>query len=352
MRIAILTDTLANKGGMERLVLKQSKVYDADIITGKYYPDRTFEEFKNRRITTLLPSKPHSSFDTINLWRKFASLKLDYDFYIFHGIGPVNAAKNCKPNLWYCHSPSRYLYDLYEEELAKRKWPYNLFFEIATNIMRYIDQKNVKHVDTIVTNSKNVKKRVFKYYNRFAKVVYPFVDTNKFKFIKQGDFFLSSSRLDPIKRVDLVVKAFQKMPNEKLVVISHGPAEREIEALCATFPNITFEGAVSDERLAELYGTCKAGIFLSHKEDFGMVPIECMSAGKPAIATNDGGFKESIKHLQTGYLVDDPTDFDQIQSAVLWLTDKRVAKMKKACEERAEEFSIHNHFVKLGGEIK
>ena len=252
MKVAILIDTLVNKGGSERLVLAQAQHYNADIYAGKYNPDTTFEELKKCKITTLLPNRPHSSLDTIKVWLAFRKLKLDYDVYLLQGVGSLNAAKNCKPNVWYCNSPSRYLYDLYPDELKKRKGASRLFYQFITSVMRFVDQRNVKQVDSIISNSNNISGRVFHYYNRVVDdVIYPFVDLDKFKFIKHSDFFLSTGRLDSIKRIDLIVKAFQKIPNKKLVVISSGPDEQKIKDMCKGYKNISLKGMISEERLYE-----------------------------------------------------------------------------------------------------
>jgi len=353
MKVAILVDRIVNKGGTERIILTHAKHYNADIYVGKYNPDTTFKGFEDCNVIPLLPNKPHSSFDTIRTWLKFRKIELNYDFYFLQGIGALNAAKNCKPNLWYCHSPSRYLYDLYLEELEKRKGISRLFYEFVTSVMRSIDKDNVKHVDKVVTNSINIKNRL-NIYHDFDKVgvIYPFVDLDKFKFIKHGDFFLSTGRLDPIKRIDLIIKAFQKIPNKKLLVVSTGPDEDKLKKMCQGYKNIKMLGSVSEERLYELYGKCKAAIYLSYKEDFGLVPIEAMACGKPCIATNEGGFKETIIHKKTGYLVDNPTNPVQVIEAIKWMTKDRAKEMRTACEKRSKLFSKESHLDKFTEEMQ
>jgi glycosyltransferase involved in cell wall biosynthesis len=120
--------------------------------------------------------------------------------------------------------------------------------------------------------------------------------------------------------------------------------------MCKNYNNIEFKGPVSEQELYELYGKCKATLYLSYKEDFGIIPIESMAAGKPCIATNEGGFKETIIHKKTGYLVNNPEDINQVINAVDWI-DKNATKLKKYCESRSRLFSKKMHFKKLGREL-
>lgn len=340
MKVVILVDALMNKGGIERIVLEQSKYFDADIIAGKYYSESTFSEFKKMRIKTLISSKNHSFLDTLKIWVLFNFVDCKkYDLIIFHGMSALNSASKNQHNIWYCHSPSRYLYDLYEEEYKKQKGIKKIIFSIITSIFRFKDRFNVKNIDRIFVNSNNTKKRVKKYYDRDSKIVYPFVDTKKFKFVKKGDFFLSTSRLDKIKRVDLIIRAFLKMPNKKLVIASSGVEESNLIKQAKNMKNIIFTGSISDKKLQKLYGSCISNICFSYKEDFGMVAIESMSAGKPCIAVNDNGFKETIIHKKTGYLINNPQSLSQIKNAISWV-EKNLENMKEKCEKRAECFSL------------
>jgi glycosyltransferase involved in cell wall biosynthesis len=347
MKVAIFIDALINMGGVERLVLEQAKLFNADIYVGRFWKQATFPEFKKCKIIALTKT-PGTGFKTlkdklftISLWLNFSRLKLKrYDLFIIHGSAALNAAKNNRPNIWYCHSPSRYLYDLYQEEYSKQVGLGKIVYPLVTGLLRKKDQKNVNYVDKILVNSKNVQVRVKKYYNKDSSVVYPFVDIKRYKFIKSGDFYLSSCRLDKIKRVGLAVKAFLKMPDKKLVVASDGPEKEKLFALADGAKNITFLGYVSEEELRELYGDCIATIYLSYKEDFGIVPIESMSAGKPCIATNDGGFKETVLHKQTGYLVDRPESVEEVIAAVKYINRARAVKMRKMCENRAASFGL------------
>jgi glycosyltransferase involved in cell wall biosynthesis len=338
MRVAVLADYLVNYGGIERLVLITAEAFDADIITGIYLPDKTFPGFRNKKIVQLLENTKQSPFTTLLLWHKYRRIKLDYEAYIFYGAASLNAAWRNKPNLWYCNSPSRYLYDLYEEELKNKRGLNRFIFPIIAGIMRKYDQGNVMNVDAIFVNSRNVQDRVKKYYKRSTIIDYP-PDALRSRFIVSGEYFASTCRLDPIKRVDLIVQAFRKMPEIKLKISGDGPDSDKIKEMARGYDNIEVMGRVSEQELKGIYGRCRATIYLSKKEDFGLVPVESMTAGKPCIATNDGGFRETIIHKKTGYLVDNPENVEDVIEAVRWMTMDRAKKMREACEERAKLFT-------------
>jgi len=341
LKVAILIDSIVNKGGIERMMLEIAKFYDADIYVGDIDYKTTFSSFSNLNISKITTKKFSNKFNTLHIWYKFRTLRLKqkYNLYILSGTGALNSAKKYRPNLWYCTSPSRYLYDLYKREKSYQKGIGKLLFPIITSIQRKIDRFNVSYVDKIISISKNIEKRVKKYYNRNSTVIYPFVDIDKFKYISQGDFYLSVARLDRIKRIDLIINAFKKMSNKKLIIASSGPEENKLKKLAKGYKNIIFLGYVTESKLKELYGTCIATLYLSYMEDFGLIPVESMSAGKPCIATNQGGFKETIIHKKTGFLVDNPTKVNEVIDAVEWLDKKQALLMKNECIKRSKIFS-------------
>lgn len=340
MKIAILVDRLENFGGVEREIITLAKYFNSDIYSGYYIKETTFNEFRDYNLVSFTRKRLRHGLNSLYIRFKFSNLKIaeDYDAYLFFGSHSLSVAKKYHPNIWYCNAPIRWLYDLYEDELKKRKFLKRHLFKIFAYFLRAEDQKCVRNVDKIIANSKNVQDRIKRFYGRESDVVYPPVDIKKFKFIEHGDFYLSTARLDPIKRVDLVVRAFQKMPNKKLIVAGGGPSYEEIKSLAKGYENIKVIGWVSSEKeLSELYGRCIATIYVSYKEDFGLIPLESMSSGKPCIGSNDGGMKETIIHGKTGVLIE-PT-VENIIKAVEWLTPERAKEMRKACEERAKEFS-------------
>lgn len=354
MKIAILADAIVNKGGVERMIWLCAKHWDADVYTCLYNPTATFEELKTCKIHLLRTSKKHSAIGSLLSRRAFLKLRLKekkYDLYISFGGASLEALKHHHPNIWYCNSAVRYLYDFYNDELSKRNFFKRQLFRLATTYLRMRDQKAVRNADRIITNSANVRGRIEKFYKRYDSIIiYPPVETSKFQWRTNGDFYLSTGRIDPIKRVDLAVKAFKDLPDKKLIVASTGPDFERVKKIAENAKNIIFTGAVSEQRLAELYGTCIATIYMSKQEDFGLVPVESMSAGKPCIATNEGGFKETILHEKTGLLI--KPEIPEIQKAVEWMTSLHATGMRRACEQRAKIFDVKEFFKKMDDSIR
>jgi glycosyltransferase involved in cell wall biosynthesis len=171
-------------------------------------------------------------------------------------------------------------------------------------------------------------------------VIYPPVNTSKFRCDEYGDFWLSVNRIYPEKRIDLQFEVFKKLPEERLVVIggfAQGDhAAKYYEKLVKNIPgNVDIRGSVTEDELIDLYARCKGLICTALDEDFGLTPIEAMASGKPVVAVNEGGFKETVVHGKTGFLVG--ADKDDLVRAVKEIA-KGPEKYKEACIERAQEF--------------
>jgi len=166
------------------------------------------------------------------------------------------------------------------------------------------------------------------------------VDTKRFRCEGYGDFWLSVNRIYPEKRIELQFRVFRELPEERLVVIG-GYAEGDhaakyYEKLVRDIPdNVEIRGAVTEEELIDLYAQCKGLICTAEDEDFGLTPIEAMASGKPVVAVNEGGFRETVVHGETGLLVE--AKRDELVKAL-----KEIAgdpeRYKKRCMERAKEF--------------
>ena len=339
MRIAILHDYFDKYGGGEKVAITLAKALGADIITGFVDEKNTYQELMELNVVKIA-KKPH--IPVISLMGKFEKLKLDYDFFIFSGTICISANQN-KPNLWYCHTPARYLYDL-------KDWydtSANVLGRVAINQLRKIvhpkDQMYAKRFDAIVANSENVRKRIKKYYGiEKVPVIYPPTDVKKFKYKNSEGFYLSLARLDKLKRVYIIVKAFRNMPDKKLVVISSGPEKKNIENLANGHDNIEVKGWVSDEEYVELLSRCIATIYVPINEDSGISPVESMAAGKPCIVSDEGGVIETVNR-KTGICIN-PSE-KNITKAVEWLTPDRARKMRVACTKRSKRFS-EKKFIK------
>jgi glycosyltransferase involved in cell wall biosynthesis len=350
MRVAIVYDYLAARGGMERTVLTLAKAFDADVWTTAFIPEKTYPELKRVRVIShepmLYPLSGIYSTNALTLTEialRFRRMNLsDYDLIITSGSWGkhVGVRKTNHPQLHYENTPPRLFYDLYhfiKDSLPPVERP---AFQAWSFFMKRLDMQATSYIDKIVCNSENVRKRIKKFYGREATVVGVPVRIDKFRRSSQsGDYFLSVQRIEEAKRIGMQLEIFRKLPEERLIIVGSPSRGKEsyFERLKQMAPkNVEFVGSVSDEELSKLYSKCKAVIQTSMDEDFGEVPVEAMASGKPCIAVNEGGFRETIVHGKTGILVDPPYEENFVK--IIQNFDKYRFD-PKACVERAQEFS-------------
>ena len=311
-KIALVCDWLTNSGGAEKVILALHKLFpNAPIYTSIYNPKR-MKGFEHAAVhTSYLQHLPWAK-DKHQLYLGlmpgvFEQFDLSgYDIVISssHSCAKGIITKPETLHVSYCHSPMRYAWEnshsyIREYEihpLIKKIAPFFL------HNLRMWDRLSAERVDYFIANSKNVQNRIYKYYRRPASVIYPFVDTQKFKTNdKRENFFLAVGRLTPYKRFDLIIEAFNKL-HLPLKIVGTGVAYKKLVAMANN--NIEFLGRVSDEKLAELYSNAKALIF-PQVEDFGITPLEAMAAGCPVIAYSKGGALESVIDKKTGLFFDE-----------------------------------------------
>jgi glycosyltransferase involved in cell wall biosynthesis len=144
--------------------------------------------------------------------------------------------------------------------------------------------------------------------------------------------------LEDYKRVDMIVKAFLRMPDKKLIVTSGGSELAHLKRIADNAPNIVFTGWVNEDRLRELVGRAIATIYVPIDEDFGMSPVESMAAGKPVIGVAEGGMLETVVQAETGTLIPGELSPEKVAHAVHKLTPARALEMREVCENRAAAF--------------
>lgn len=353
-KIIILHDYFLYKGGGERLIITMAKRLGADIATAfiaedafdpREYGINTRQLYKERRWSKI----PGFRYTQVNLAFLFKTRFLkNYDIVIYSG-DCFNAIFNArgKKNIAYMHTPPRHLYDSYKDRLKSYGILKKLIFIPYAWFNRIRFEFLTKKLDLIITNSQTVQDRIKKYLKLDSVIAYPPCDTTKFKFIEQGDYFFSWARLYPAKRVDMIVKAFAQMPDKKLIVGSGGPELENLKKLAVGHENIKILGWISDEQLFDLLGKSLATIYIPVREDFGMSPVESMSAGKPVIGVDEGGLRESIIHDKTGILLKPDFTIDDIINAVQSMTAEQVASMKSICENRALDFTEDKFIDKI-----
>jgi len=343
MKIAIFHDYFGAIGGGERVVLMMAEFLNADIITTD--TDALRKMNPEVRVISLGPTPKYRGFKQLAAFLKFSlcDFSKEYDVFIFSGNWAHYASRRHRPNLWYCHTPVRAFYDLYHLFLSRLNILERQEFRIWSWIQRKFDQRSAARVETIIANSKNVQGRISRIYGRDAEVVYPPVDTSRFFTTGYGDFWLSVNRIYPEKRIDLQIEAFRALPEERLIIAggyaAGDHADGYVKKLMQQLPgNVSMVGEIPEPELLELYATCKGFICTALDEDFGLTPLEAMASGKPVVAVNEGGFRETVTP-QTGILVEPSQEI--IINAINTIT-RNPESYREACIARAREFDLMN----------
>lgn len=195
----------------------------------------------------------------------------------------------------YVHSPIRYAWDLQHQYLSARgleRGPRSWLARASLHYLRNWDVRSASGVDVFIANSRFIARRIKKVYRRDAEVVYPPVDVRDFGLCeKKDDYFLTTSRLVPYKRVELIVEAFRLLPDHRLVVVGDGPEMGRIERLAGR--NVELLGHQTRESVISLTQRARAFVFAA-LEDFGIAPVEAQSCGTPVIAYGRGGTLETV----------------------------------------------------------
>lgn len=240
---------------------------------------------------------------------------------------------------YYCHTIPRFAYDLYDSTLAGFPLWLRPLYAIFVRWFRKQYEAAIGRMDRIFVNSENVRARLHRYTGLNAEVIYPPVATQHFRFLADGGFYLSTARLVPNKRVDVIVRAFLQMPERSLVVLSGGPELERLKAIAGEASNIRFIGWQSDEALRRWVGNARCVIYLPVDEDFGMSPVEAMAAGKPVIGVAEGGMLETVVPAETGLLLSSPPTIEALIDAVEQMEVSAGPQLSELCRRRAALFS-------------
>lgn len=305
MKTALVYDRVNKWGGAERVLLALHEIFpDAPLYTSVYYP-------QNAAWANVFPEVKHSYLQRFPFARSrhelFAplmpSIFESHDFSKFDLVISVTseAAKGIITpigtyHLCYCLTPTRYLWSGYDDYFSNQAL--KVFSKPVLSYLRKWDIAAAGKPDHIIGISTEVQERIRKYYKRESSLVFPPVDLSKFKVSnkKRENFYLLVSRLVPYKKVDLAIKAFNKL-GLPLTIVGSGSQKNKLKKIA--LENITFLQDLSDEELSDLYSSCKALIF-PQIEDFGLVAVEAQATGAPVIAFKKAGALDIIIDGKTG----------------------------------------------------
>ncbi len=347
MRVAIVHDWLYTIGGAERVLQEMLRCYpEADVFclfdfltpedrariglkrtTPSFLQKFPFMQRAHRAYLPLMPLAIEqldlSSYDLI----------LSSSYAVAKGVlaGPDQL------HVSYVHSPIRYAWDLQHAYLARNRNPVTRFLaRPLLHRLRIWDTRTANGPDLMLANSHFVARRIRKVYGREAKVLYPpaNLSTSEHGAVK-GNHFLAASRLVPYKNIEAIVRAFDTLPDQQLIVAGDGPEAAHLKKIAGA--NVTFAGFVSDAALRDLMATARAFIFAA-EEDFGIISVEAQSEGTPVLALGRGGSCETVVDGRTGLFFDAPEP-SAIAASVRQFIAREGEFIAENCREQAARFS-------------
>jgi glycosyltransferase involved in cell wall biosynthesis len=342
-RIALIHDFLVDVRGAERVFAALCDLYpQADVYTAVYDERGTEGWFSHRDVNTsflqrlrptartfrgLLPLYPYA-MEAIDL--------SSYDLVISsssawaHGVlVDPDAVHVC-----YCHNPFRYAWNARDPTLAKRDPLSRAALAVILKRWRQWDFIAAQRVDGYVANSETTRRRIGRYFNRDATVLNETVDTERFTATEDvGEPYVVLSELMEHKRIDLAVRAFNRL-GLPLLVVGNGPDARRLQRIAG--PTIRFTGRLSDARVADVLARARA-VVVPATEEFGIAAVEAHAAGRPVIALREGGARETVIEGVNGVFFDQPS-VDALAEAVHGFDPMAIDP--QACVRSAERFDV------------
>lgn len=347
MKTAIVHDSFLHLGGAEQVLLSLVKLFpEADIyiplLSKKYL--KIINKYKEKgmvktSVYNKLPiSEKYSSLLKPFLFLYWGGLDLSkYDLVISSSHSFSSKSVITGPHtlhISYIHTPPRYLYAEYNEMQFINKDIIKILLSPLMSFLRKHDYQGAQRPSILIANSKNVQKRIRKYYKRDSVIIYPPVKLPKSENkTTSKNYYLFFSSLVKQKGAELAVKTFNSL-KKPLVVVGTGPRKTYLKRLAKD--NIKFKGFIPERDKGKIYAGAKALVYCSIEEDFGMVPVEAIAHGVPVIAYKSGGVSETIVDGKTGLLFNKHS-IEDLQRAIAKFEGMKFSS--SACKNQAKQFS-------------
>lgn len=322
MKVALVQDWFNANGGAEKVVgeiletLREDEV-DIYALFNKFGPEATHSILKGKEVNvSLLQNVPFVSrfyryFLPVMPWLMGRFYLQHYDVIISTSHAVAKGFRNDPsiPNICYCHTPLRPIWDMYDDYAATHSLGWSFPYRKFVAWLRRWDVATAKRVDFFIANSKHIQQRIAKSYGRESVVIYPPVRTGMFELntAPREEYYMCPGRFVPYKKIDMVIRAFQQMPDKKLILIGEGWGSSGFDKMLQGHDNIQWLGYRNDDEVIKYMQGAKACIFAA-KEDFGIMCVETQACGTPVLALDYGGYKETVVDGVTGYFFPEQTE--------------------------------------------
>jgi glycosyltransferase involved in cell wall biosynthesis len=357
MRTAIVHYWLLNMRGGEKVLEALCRLLpDADLFTLFYEPDRISPVIRAHRCQASFLQPFRKFYRSLLPLMPMALEQFDlreYDLIVSSESGPAKGvlAPSGARHVCYCHTPMRYLWDLYPA--YRNEWTASsakrILMTPLAHYLRMWDYASAARVDDFVANSENVRRRIARSYRREAQVIHPPAAVETLYSKPSEDYYLIVSELVAYKRLDTAVRVFARN-GRKLKIVGGGPEFKALQRAAA--PNIEFCGRVGDQELRELYARCRA-FLMPGEEDFGITAVEALASGKPVIALGRGGALETVPVRQPlGGLLYSAPDDDTLRRAIEQWDQIESQVQPGELQAHAAQFSEAQFAKKMGALLK
>lgn len=354
LRVAIVHYWFLKQAGGERVVEALAEMFpQADLYAAIADRKRMPERLRGRRLTTSFLQKIPGSRRFYRHLLPLHPLALEefnlsgYDLILSSESGPakgvLSEAGTC--HICYCHTPMRYLWDMYHVYRAGLPPGTRLIFSLAAHYLRQWDHASASRVDYFVANSCNTARRIKKHYRRDSVVIHPPATIEGVNISPNtDDYYLAVGRLTEYKRFDIAIEACKRL-GRRLRIVGDGDHYKCLRGLSGC--GVEFLGHLTDEEVQQNYARCRALLFPGD-EDFGIVPVEAQSFGRPVIAFGRGGALETVVgagplgvHSEgaTGVFFSQQTP-EALMDAILYFESIESCFDPRFIQARAQQFSV------------
>ncbi len=368
MDVGLFHPWIHSKGGAEKLILEilENSEHNITLYTAVYKPEKTFPEFQDYDIEVVgnVPIKGYL-FRGLAFTALFFTKKLpEHDKLVISTAGVaefLNFRNRNQDIIGYCHTPLKAAHDpeTVDQNLERMNTLVKLVYKLAVNTYKIIEKRAWKHFNHVQFNSENTQNRALKanlIKQENTSINHPGADIKN----ENGDYekyFLYPSRFAPYKRHLEAIEAYEKFREQnpetgfKLILAGSTQDEKQkyvekVKEKASKTEGVELKLNVPGNKWEELYRNCYTVIFASKGEDWGIVPIEAMSYGKPVIAYDNGGPAESIINGETGFLFENTEEIAEKMTELTQNKDK-VEEIGLNAKEHSKKYSWNNFVEKF-----